>query len=412
VSLAGILTGTSSTGTVSVASEQAAQAQVAGSTERTEAVADLLERRGQAVRTRDRAAFLATVDPQASQFRWRQEALFDNLSGVPLSEWSYRLDAGAAYELPGVTSSAYDAAVWAPKVELAYALAGVEQSPAVVTQVLTFVHRDAGWFVAADDDLAEAGHPTPRELWDFGPVVAVRGRSSLVLSHPEHAVAAAGLTGEVDDAVTDVTSVWGPDWARSVVTVIPGSQQEMTALVGDALALDRIAAVATASSTEPVRGQRVVINPDNLDLLGLQARGLVIRHEIVHLATRGATSPDAPAWLVEGFADYVGYLGSGVPLRSAAADLATAVQRGDIPSGLPDAASFHGDSPRLGQAYQEAWLACLLLAERVGQQGLLRFYRTAASDPAMLEAAMNDVLGTTYRQFVEDWQKYLVERLG
>lgn len=259
---------------------------------------------------------------------------------------------------------------------------------------------------------ATAGPATagPATAGSQGPVVALHGRSSLVLSHPEHAAAAAGLIHEVDDAVTAVTAAWGTDWAQSVVVVIPGSQQEMSALIGDGLVLDRIAAVATAASSQA--GQRVVVNPDNLDELGPEVRRVVIRHEIAHLAARGVTSPDTPAWLVEGFADYVGYLDSGIPIRSAAGDLARAVQRDDMPGDLPDAASFHGGSPRLGQAYQEGWLACLLIAERVGPAGLLRFYRAAAAGPLALEAALEDVLGTTYRQFVEDWRAYVVQQLG
>lgn len=375
-------------------------------------MADLLARRGAAVRSRDKAAFLATVDPSATQFRRQQDALFDNLAAVPLSDWRYRLDAGTDYLAVGTAFAAYDAPVWVPKVELEYALAGIDAQPAHYEQVLTFVERGSRWYVAADDDLAAAGHRTWRGLWDFGPVVAHRGRSSLVLSHPEHAAAAAGLIDDLDEAVTAVTSVWGTGWVQSVGVVIPGSQQEMAALVGDQVALDRIAAVATVASLEPMSGQRVVINPDNLDALGPQVRRVVIRHEVAHVAARGTTTGDTPAWLVEGFADYLGYLDSGIPIRSAAADLAAVVQRGDVPGELPDAASFDGDSPDLARAYQGAWLGCLLVAARVGPAGLLALYRAASAGPAAQEAAFRNVFGSTYRQFVEDWRTYLVEQLG
>ena len=62
-------------------------------------IGDLLERRGKAIRDHDKAAFLALIDPTAEQFRVDQGQLFDRLSHVPLSSWSYEL-AGDGPALP------------------------------------------------------------------------------------------------------------------------------------------------------------------------------------------------------------------------------------------------------------------------------------------------------------------------
>ena len=60
--------------------------------ERHDAATSLLEARSRAILDRDKAAFLALIDPAASRFRARQETLFDRLSKVPFAEWEYEFE--------------------------------------------------------------------------------------------------------------------------------------------------------------------------------------------------------------------------------------------------------------------------------------------------------------------------------
>src|SRR5690606_165346 len=64
-----------------------------------------------------------------------------------------------------------------------------------------------------------------------------------------------------------------------------------------------------------------------------------------------------PLWLIEGFADYVGYLRTRVGVRAAAGELRREVAAGRVPSRLPSADALSGGSERLSQADQEAGLA-------------------------------------------------------
>ena len=134
-----------------------------------------------------------------------------------------------------------------------------------------------------------------------------------------------------------------------------------------------------------VLGARIVLNPANLARLDAAGRRLVIGHELTHIASRAVTSDQMPTWLVEGLADYVGNLGSGLPVPATAAELAAEVRAGRVPAALPADAAFAGGS-RLPQAYEQSWLACRLIADRAGQAGLVRFYRAVAraagTDPA------------------------------
>ncbi|MBV9822720.1 MAG: hypothetical protein JO144_10815, partial [Actinobacteria bacterium] len=134
-----------------------------------------------------------------------------------------------------------------------------------------------------------------------------------------------------------------------------------------------------------------------------------------HIASRAVTSDEMPAWLVEGFADYVGNLDSGLPVPVTAAELAADVKAGRLPAKLPSDAAFSTGSA-LPQAYEQSWLACRLVADRVGAAGLVKLYRTvataAAGNPATaLATGLRQVLHTDVARFTADWRSYLVREL-
>lgn len=373
----------------------------------------LLERRAAAVRHRDRAAFLATVDPALPAFRRSQAALFDALASVPVDVWRYDVDTRRTRTLPASRRAQYAAApTYVPElVQLSYALRGFDPRPTTVPMFLTFVRRPAGWLLGSDRDLDGTGVQTGRELWDFGPVRVAAGRRSLVLGHPRSANALAALAVDADRAVPAVTATWGAGWAQRVVLVVPDTATELARLLGGDREVSQLAAIATAQSgptASPV-GQRVLLNPSAFARLGARGRRIVLTHEITHVATRGVTGPAAPTWLVEGFADYVAYRAVPVPVAVAASELAADVRAGRLPARLPAAARY-AEPARLASAYEEGWLACQLIAASVGPAGLVRFYRASAGpaySTAALAGAFRDVLGTTEPAFTARWRDYL-----
>jgi hypothetical protein len=220
------------------------------------------------------------------------------------------------------------------------------------------------------------------------------------------------IAAAVDAAVPRVTAVWGTGWARKVVVLVPADDKELARIVGHG-GFEQIAALATAELTDgadPV-GDRVVVNPANFGKLGALGRRVVLTHEVTHVATRAATGPGVPSWLVEGFADYVGYRGLDVPYRVSAAELQAEVRRGAVPAGLPTDADFAGTNKDLATAYEEAWLAVTLLADRHGQAALLRFYRSVGGG-ASVEAALRAQLGTSTAAFTASWRRDLTRRLS
>jgi len=386
--------------------------------DRGTAVRQLLTVRARAVQQHDTRAFLATVDPTATAFRQRQASLVAALRAVPLASWSYDLDGAHTRGAHPALDRRYGT-WWAPDVVLHYRLAGFDAAPTEQRQFLTFVQRGGRWYVAADDDFAKENRRTARDLWDGGPVVVTRGTSCLVLAHPGNATLVGTLVRETDAAVPRVTAIWGAGWAQQVVVLVPDTQDELARVVPDAGNLSQIAAVATAELTDANRGyhpvgDRVLVNPATFGRLGPLGRRVVLTHEVTHVASRRATGPQVPTWLVEGLADYVGYRDVDVPLAVSARELQADVRAGRLPAALPADTEFNGSSSELTQTYEQSWLAVVLLARTYGQDGLLRLYREAGlgSTPGSFDRALASQLHTSTAAFTAAWVADLRRELG
>ena len=120
--------------------------------------------------------------------------------------------------------------------------------------------------------------------------------------------------------------------------------------------------------------------------------------------------------LVEGFADYVGYLGSGVPVPFVAEELGNDVHRGRVPRSLPSTSQFNGGSRTLAQAYEGGWLACRMIAAQWSQRTLVDFYASVGTSSlppaAALAQATEAYLQLTPSQFVHRWQQFLRSQLA
>lgn len=376
------------------------------------AVAGLLDQRAAAVRDRDLAAFTALLDPASTTFVDAQRGQFTALEQLPLTDVSYRADAASAAARGRVTG--YGGRVtYAPTVTFSYEVAGFDDRPVTATEVDTFVDRGGRWLLASDSDF---GPPTP-EIWRYGPVQVVRGARSLVVAQPATAAAAArAVAAEVDRDVPAVSAVWGEDWSRRAVVLMPATQAELAALVG---ATGDLSQIAAAESVELGRGEqsgaRILVNPAPYASLSPLGRQVVITHELTHVASRSATTAATPLWLVEGLADYVGFLRTGLGAQTVAAELQIRLRAGFEPTALPDDAAFGTGAPNLGAQYQEAWLACRLIAARIGAAGLVALYReVGASDSppaAALDAALRSRLHEDTAQFTRDWRDYLHQQL-
>lgn len=364
------------------------------------------------------AAFLRDIDSSSTAFRAREKQTLQALAQLPLQSWHESV--AAPVTDPQSTAAAakrYGAPALIVHVRQSYQLRGVDPQPSTHDVWWTFVRRHGHVLLAGDDDLTHLGGASWRAPWDFGPLAVVTGVSSVVLAPQTDAAQAQALAADVDRAVAAVGRVWTAPWPGHVAVVVASSAAELSTFATAAVTAD--ASAVTVSDprdpvTQTVPGVRIVLNAAHFDALTAAGRDIVLRHEITHAATADATGPASPRWLVEGLAEYVANLTSTIPVARAAAELRTAILRGHVPSALPSDAALQA-SATASQAYEQAWLACRLIAARAGQDGLVRFYRLVGASQSLpapaIASAMQSVLHESPGQFALRWRAYLLGQL-
>lgn len=367
----------------------------------------VLDTRAAAVRDGSEREFVATQAPAtlAAGERAAARTEFRNLRGVPLADWTYRVT--------GLHRSGDRATADA---ELRYRIEGYDRAPIVTARTLSLARADGRWYVTADRPAKDSS----QQLWEQGPVMAVRGEHSLVLGVGRPRDALRHYAELADRAVPAVREAWGEDWSRRVVVLVPKSLDGMAGLLGaPASGYRGIAAVTTgeAGGSAKAPADRIIVNPDAYGVLGAFGRQVVLTHETTHVATRASTSAATPLWLSEGYADWVGYRGTGRTAPQAAPELARAVAEGRVPDALPgdEDFGFGGDAGSLARAYEGGWLACRMIAERWGEVRLGEFYRAVGDHEkraGAVEAGMKEVLGTSLEEFTGLWRAYVRDRLG
>ncbi|UBV18642.1 peptidase [Mycolicibacterium fortuitum] len=194
------------------------------------------------------------------------------------------------------------------------------------------------------------------------------------------------LAAEAPDAAAAVTAFWGPDWPRDVEIAVAGSDQQFRVLAGGAT---DIAATTTA--------QRIMFAPGAAEMSPAALR-IVLRHELFHYAARSRTAADAPRWLTEGVADYVGRPPAPAPGAVQAATLAR----------LPSDADLDTPGAARSLAYDRAWWFSRYVADAYGV-GKLRELYLRACEPGHpdVATALRETLGTDLDAIVAGWRRWL-----
>jgi hypothetical protein len=386
---------------------------------RARAVRQTLADRAKAVTSRDRAAFLATLDPSpaAAAFRAQQAQAFDGLLKLPIGTWSYVTDDEQSHVIDARLERLRGKDVWAPAVVLHYALKGFDSAPARAEQYFTFVPRGDRWLIASDDDFRDVGLSSDPGMWDGGELVVVKGKRSLVLGHPRSRGSLRTIADSVDAAVPRVTSVVGTGWAQKVVVLVPDSTEELRELLDRRTDFSQISAVATSQAGEqdaPV-GARIIVNPPNFLGTSALTRRLTMTHEVTHVAVQGITGFFTPSWLSEGFAEHVGGTGVDLDVPRSVPDLRAEVRAGRTPTQLPTEDDFEATNEDLGLAYSGAWLAVRLLVKRHGKAKVLQFFReTQKIDDAgegEVAKAFQRAFGRDLDGFTREWSASLRREL-
>jgi hypothetical protein len=374
----------------------------------------VLQKMTDAVENDNRTEFLNTIDPKSTaSFRSSARTIFSNLNTLPLGSFQMRyVSDDVAALTPDRQAQLGGTQSWLAQVEVSWQISGYDAKPARETLPVTFVTRDGTTYAASFSERFATGQRRP--IWALGPLEVAKGKHSLIVGLGTES-ATKSYVSVADKAVESVTRVWGKGWQQKVVIYLPAKQNQMEGVLGAAPnTYTQIAAVTMAELDTPAVGApvRIVANPKLFEDLGKQGRRIVLTHETTHVASTATASP-VPLWLAEGFADYIAFTAVPVQDESAAKELFKSVRSGHVPATLPTPEAFAASAKELPQAYESAWLACRLIAEREGRAKLVRFYRAvhASRTSTGLADAFKSVLGMTEAEFVEEWQQYL-ERLA
>jgi hypothetical protein len=194
------------------------------------------------------------------------------------------------------------------------------------------------------------------------------------------------VSAAMGDAVAAVTAFWGDDWPRDIVVVATASDEQFRAVAGGG---SDIAAATT--------GQGIVFAPGAVGMSDSALR-IVLRHELFHYAARAGTAADAPRWLTEGVADFVGRPDAPPPGAKQAAELAR----------IPTDADLATEGATRTMAYDRAWWFTRFVAARYGTETLRKLYeRACGHGHPDVETAVSQTLGANLDEVLAEWRTWL-----
>jgi hypothetical protein len=194
----------------------------------------------------------------------------------------------------------------------------------------------------------------------------------------------ARIAAQVNDAADAVTAFWGPHWPRDVFIAAAASDAQFDSLAG-----------GNADTAATTTAQRIMFAPGAASMSDSALR-IVLRHELFHYAARADTAADAPRWLTEGVADFVGRPPAPPPPN--AAELAR----------LPTDADLDSSGPARSIAYDRAWWFGRFVADQYGTATLRNLYvRACGHGHPDVATAVREILGTDLDAVLIRWRQWM-----
>lgn len=377
----------------------------------------LLDQRASAVRAKDKAGFMATLDNSDQDFVARQSRWFEGMTLLPVSDYRLDLDLEEAPEFTRQRErDLYKAPVIVAAVEERFRLGDYDLEPAILDHALTFVYRTDRWSVAGDSSLEDLGIITDHSLWEFGPIQVLTSEHFLLIFHPQQAAIADELISVAEASLGLVVKAWKTDWHMQVPILVPSDEREVTEMIGDSFDISNFVAFATAALDRDsptgweLVGNRVIINPPRFLSGSAARRQEILAHELVHVATRRTSGPFVPTFVEEGIAQ--------LAEERSLSFLNARVRAGKFDRKLPEDFEFlTGDASDIFNSYQEALSALTFIRETFGLDKLETFYE-AAGKPRVeagtsryhLDRALQRTLSTTLVDFESKWASFAAAR--
>ncbi len=252
----------------------------------------------------------------------------------------------------------------------------------------------------------------PLPLWLAGVVSVDRVKGATVIGI-DHDGADAQLTTLASKAYRGVRDVVAGVSAEPLVVVAPHTRSQAAAVLGqNDAAISQLAAVTTTvdGSDSPKAPAAIVINPDVFAPMDERASQVVMTHEATHLMT-GAYTANVPAWLLEGFADFVALKRDTAPLAVSAGQILAAVRADGAPESLPTRQDFESASQSLGATYESAWMIFRMLGEDHRDTSIVDFYRSTIDGQPVADA-LKEAFGLSLGELTKQWRRYLVNSVS
>jgi len=343
------------------------------------AIKAVLARQARALLHHDRAAYLATVDPEQPDLLMQQKTLYDNITQLPLASLTYGVDTSGALvpaEIPG------DDPVLHPTVVEHLKLADTFDRPVSNAVDETFVRRHGHWLLGSESESKEADHfDTPQERPWFGvPIVAEHVGEMTVLVDRSQAGNLAGLTAAVQDDITYDAHLLGVPASSKILV---DATTNGLSLNFSSLSHEEAAAVTFGVTSSDALGQEqtglaghvIKVNPHTVDQV-VNDEG-IMRHELTHYLLERYNGY-VPKWLSEGVATWVQYYPDVFSQWQISPDLFHRLMRADRT--LPILGLFNED-PSLNYPISQAAVAWLVSHYGVARLiDLMRAYRAHYTD--------------------------------
>lgn len=390
--------------------------------ELTQLVAD----RSKALQSHDRQAFLAEVDAGHAAVVAQQGRLFDNLQKIHFTSEDYVLHLSSTSE--STFTSRANATV---DVDFEHRIAGVDLAPVVERYRWTVQRSGPGGALRIT---AVAGSPSSSSWqaayyypapWDAVPNLTVITRQHVLLMADSTSASYAAHTADAAEQAAEFDlSHWsgGPGTAPGFSVFFTSDQGLYRTLYGSSgrgwdVGVTIPIPAAGANPAEKFPTSRIVMDT-TVDKNGTDDVTITMRHEMTHAmvfpleAMSGGGQDDD--WLVEGFAEWMGYR-----VYSDSLMLQAIADSGEVPHSAPthlptDDEVYASDAKTAEKSYTLAQLAIMYVASKYGPDKVDRFvvsvYKNEGSATAV-DDAMRDVLGTTTAAFTQGWAAYVGSHL-
>lgn len=326
----------------------------------------VLDRRAEAIREADRAAYSAGLSRAEPAFSIAQEGYFDNLVQLPLALFTYTLDRRSLVR----TGDDY----WVV-VDLQTQLDGYDALPVLTQDRFRFSPGPGGQgrFVLSSvtDAEWEQRNKIEPQPWEERPIEVRSGVGVLGIFDAQSVRAAGPLVRSVERGIADVAGVVPYPWPRSVVLYALSDTVFLSTVdappgVDDPAELDGVTFTVPATPNgDDVASTRFALHPRMLEQRGRQ-RDRLVRHELTHVAIADRDD-EAPLWLSEGLAEYVSVRPLAPEDRLISDEAITAAEAGRVLD-LPADDTFNADESSAD--YGIAWWACEYLATTFGPDNL------------------------------------------